>query len=52
MCRYCDKSALVDVHQKSEPFLKFRQQTQDLDCYVSKEGWGSFETGIGHMQPS
>lgn len=50
MRRYCTKAALHDVHQKSEPFLKFKQETTEMDCYVSKSGFGAFETGIGHMQ--
>ena len=48
-CRYCSKSDLVDVHQKSEPFLNFKNEMLALDPYLRKEGSGLVETGIGHM---
>lgn len=48
-CRFTSKSALKDVHQQSEPYFEFKKFADGLDCVISKEGFGTFETGLGYV---
>ncbi len=48
-CRYMDKAGLVDIHQKSEPFIKFKQACRDANLEVTTDGESYIETDMGIM---
>jgi quinol monooxygenase YgiN len=48
--RYTNKAYLTDVHQKSLPFVTFKQALADSDLVVSKSGESFIESDVGYMQ--
>jgi hypothetical protein len=50
MARYKTKEALIEVHQKSAPFKKFKQAWEEANLeYTSKSGESYLESDIGYM---
>ena len=45
--RYTNKQALTAIHQKSRPFLDFKERVRGLNTQT--EGMSYLESGIGYM---
>ena len=49
-CRYKDKAALVDVHQKSAAYARFKAAVSAAGVeFKDKVGQSYFETDLGYM---
>jgi hypothetical protein len=48
-CRYIDKAGLTEVHQKSAPYLKFKQACRDANLEVTTIGESYIECDLGVM---
>lgn len=48
-CRYTTKSALTDVHQKSEAYATFKAKFEELNAQVSRKGQSYYESSLGYM---
>jgi len=47
-CRYASKAALVDVHQKSPAYARFKEATAGLE-FKEKAGQSYYETDLGFV---
>ena len=47
--RYIDKAGLTDIHQNSEPFIRFKQACKDANLEVTTVGESYIETDMGIM---